>query len=111
MRREATERDARSKFKWGILPDGLRVAEKPAALDGSLIGRLIYMRWNAPHGWLVGTIKEKFDQSTPRLLKKFNYRVKWFDGWDNHMIILPNYMSGPSAPYNSWVLLERTHTE
>ena len=36
------------------------------------------MRWNAPYGWLVGTIKEKFDQSTPRLLKKFNYRVKWF---------------------------------
>ena len=49
------------EIRWGILPEGLHVADKPVVLDASLIGQLIYMRWNAPHGWLVGTIKEKFD--------------------------------------------------
>ena len=33
------------EVKWGILPEGLSVASKPAALDASLLGRLIYMRW------------------------------------------------------------------
>ena len=58
------------EVKWGLLPEGLQIASKPAALDGSLLGQLIYMRSDAPHGWLVGTIKETFDQSTPRLFKK-----------------------------------------
>ena len=84
------------EVKWGLLPEGLHIASKPDALDASLIGRLIYMRWNAPHGWLLGTIKEKFDASTPRLYKKFNYRIKWFDGWENHKLILDNYVSGPA---------------
>ena len=73
------------------------MATKPVGLTTDLVGSLIYMRWNAPHGWLVGTIKEKFDQSTPRLYKKFNYRVKWFDGWDNHKLDMDNYLSGPTA--------------
>ena len=30
-----------------------------------------------------------------------------FDGWENHMLILDNYNSGPAAPYKSWVLLEK----
>ena len=64
------------EIKWGILPEGLQVSNKPANLDASLIGRLIYMRWHVPHGWLLSTIKEKFDQSTPRLFKKFNFRIK-----------------------------------
>ena len=64
---------------------------------------LICMRWPTPHGWLLGKITGKFDKSTPRLLQKFNYRVKWFDGWGNHMIILENYNSGPTAAYKSWV--------
>ena len=95
------------EVKWGLLPEGLKVADKPATLDASLLDRLIYMRWDAPYGWLLGTIKVKFDASTPRLFKKFNYRVKWFDGWENHKLDLDNYGSGPQAPYNSWVLLEK----
>ena len=65
------------EIKWGILPEGLQVAPKPDTLDASLIDRLIYMRWDAPYGWLVGTVKEKFDQSMPRLFRKFNYCIKW----------------------------------
>ena len=60
-----------------------------------------------PHGWLIGTIKDKFTQATPRLYAKFNYRIKWFDGWENHKLSLDDYNSGPAAPYKSWVLLEK----
>ena len=93
-----------------MLPEGLEVAPAPAKLDASLIDMLIYMRWPTPHGWLLGKITGKFDQSTLRLFKKFNYRIKWFDGWENHKLILENYNSGPTAPYNSWVLLLRKST-
>ena len=34
-------------------------------------------------------------------------RIKWFDGWENHKLLLDNYNSGPLAPYNSWVLLAK----
>ena len=43
----------------------------------------------------------------PRLFAKFNYRIKWFDGWENHKLNLDNYNSGLAAPYNSWALLEK----
>ena len=65
------------------------------------------MRWERPHGWLVGRLAERFTSVTPRLFAKYNYRVKWFDGWENHMLLLDNYNSGPLAPYKSWVLLEK----
>lgn len=59
--------------------------------------------------WLVGTIKQKFSEAaTPRLYKKYNYRVKWFDGWENHKLNLDDYLSGSSAPYKSWALLEKS---
>ena len=35
------------------------------------------------------------------------YRIKWFDGWENHKLNLDNYNSGLAAPYNSWALLEK----
>lgn len=95
------------EIKWGLLPEGLTVAPKPASLDDSLKGKLIYMRWASPHGWLLGTISEKFTSASPRLFAKFNYRIKWFDGWENHKLLLENYDSGPSAPYHSWVLLDK----
>ena len=63
------------------------------------------MRWDPPHGWCLGKVSQKFDSSTPRLLKNYNFRVKWEDGWDNHKLLLDNYQSGPDAPYKSWVLL------
>ena len=28
----------------------------------------------------------KVDQSTRACSRKFNYRIKWFDGWENHML-------------------------
>ena len=104
---EAAEAAGRREVKWGLLPEGLQVSPKPDALNDSLVDKLIYMRWPTPHGWLIGTIKEKFTQATPRLYAKFNYRIKWFDGWENHKLSLDDYLSGPTAPYRSWVLLEK----
>ena len=52
-------------------------------------------------------VTEKFTSQTPRLFAKFNYCVKWFDGWENHKLNLDNYLHGPSAPYEAWVLLKK----
>ena len=60
------------EIKWGLLPEGLTVAPKPASLDDSLKGKLIYMRWASPHGWLLGTISEKFYQRVAAAFCKFN---------------------------------------
>ena len=57
--------------------------------------------------FLALRITEKFTSATPRLFAKFNYRIKWFDGWENHKLNLEDYNSGPAAPYNSWALLEK----
>ena len=53
------------------------------------------------------TLSHLPNQTTPRLVKKFNYRIIWFDGFENHSLILDNYDHGPSAPYKSWVLLQK----
>ena len=75
---EAEEVAARREVKW-YLPEGLVVSPKPTKLDDKLVGSLIFMRWDAPHGWLVGKVTEMFTPATPRLFAKFNYRVKWID--------------------------------
>ena len=39
--------------------------------------------------------------------KKYNFRIKWFDGWENHKLNLDDYLPGSTAPYKAWVLLEK----
>ena len=107
---EAEQAAARREVKWH-LPEGLQVSPKPLKLDDKLVGSLIFMRWEAPHGWLVGQVNEMFTAATPRLFAKFNYRVKWFDGWVNHQLALDNYVGGLTAPYKSWVLLQKQTVE
>ena len=104
---EAEEVATRREVKWHLPEGPLVVSPKPTKLDDKLVGSLIFMRWDAPHGWLVGKVTEMFTPATPRLFAKFNYRVKWIDGWENHKLLLDNYMGGPLAPYKSWVLLEK----
>ena len=104
---EAEEVATRREVKWHLPEGPLVVSPKPTKLDDKLVGSLIFMRWDAPHGWLVGKVTEMFTPATPRLFAKFNYRVKWIDGWENHKLLLDNYMGGPTAPYKSWVLLEK----
>lgn len=106
---EAVQGETPLEVKWGTLPEGLTIAPRPTTLDESLVTKLIYMPWEPPHGWCLGTIVRKYDQSSPRLYAKFNYRVEWMDGWGNHNLILDNYGAGKDAPYNSWVLLTKSN--
>ena len=62
------------------LPTGLVVVDKPQKLDDALVDKLIFMRWRAPHGWLLGKVKSKVTMATPRIFKDFNYRCTWSDG-------------------------------
>ena len=96
------------EVKWAPLV-GLKVLPKPAKLDASLVGKFVYFRWESPVGWVLGTIKEEITQATPRLYKKFNYRVAWIVDKSKGPASLPlnNYSHGPTAPYNSWCLLEK----
>ena len=63
-------------------------------------------------GFLASSLPRRSSTSSsrstrPKGIAKFNYRIKWFDGWENHKLNLENYNSGPAAPYNSWALLEK----
>ena len=50
------------------------------------------MRWEK-YGWQLGRITDIVTDATPRVFKKFNYRITWADG-----------SKGP-ARYNSWAIL------
>ena len=47
----------------------------------------------------------KFDSAALQELQLSH--LTWTDGWENHMLTLDKYDSGPDAPYESWVLLEK----
>ena len=45
--------------------------------------------------------------STPRLFKKFNFRIVWSDGSKGPAkLSVDNYGHGEAARYNSWVIFE-----
>lgn len=94
------------EVKWSQLDEGLVPLEKPSSLGDEVVNKLIFMRWEK-YGWLLGTISQRITRDTPRLHSKYNFRIKWFDGWENHKLLLDNYEGGANAPYNSWVLLEK----
>tara|TARA_B110000027_G_C15837961_1_gene177120 strand:- start:104 stop:502 length:399 start_codon:yes stop_codon:yes gene_type:complete len=82
---------------------------EPAQLDKSLVGASIYMRWEK-FGWQLAKITGVIDKSTPRLCKKFNYRLVCSDGSKGPAKLSADYYAhGSNARYNSWVIL--THTQ
>ena len=87
------------------------MAAKPTALDDSVLGATIFRRWDAPHGWCVGKISSKITNATPRLFKNYNFRCVWSDGWTNNLLTLEQYAGGPSAAYDSWVILKKGSEE
>lgn len=101
-------RNRATEVKWSV-PDGFKVADEPALLDGSLIGSYVYMRWET-YGWQLGKITAQITQSTPRLFKNFNYRVTWaVDGGKGPTkLAVESYAYGADARYNSWVILTPT---
>ena len=62
---------------------------------------MVYLRWESPIGWVLGTIKAEITKATPKLFKKFNYRVEWIADKAKGPANLPldNYSHGPTAPY------------
>ena len=80
----------------------------PSSTDASLVGQLIYLRWEK-YGWQLGKISKMLDAKTaPRLIKKYNYHVSWDDGGKGAtMLPLDAYKGGAEAGFNSWLLLER----
>ena len=93
-------------MRWSV-PDGFAVADEPAKLDGSLIGEYIYFRWEG-YGWQLGKITAEITNSTPRLLKKFNYRITWAldKSKGPSKLATETYAHGSEARYNSWVILK-----
>ena len=91
-------------MKWS-LPAGFEVAPEPSKLDDSLVHQHVYMRWER-YGWQLGQITDVITAATPRLFKKFNYRVMWADGKKGPMkLSVDSYAFGSAARFNSWVIL------
>ena len=86
---------------WAI-PNGFKVASEPDVLDTNLVGSPVYMRWET-YGWQFGRITDVITNATPRLVKKFNYRISWADGSKGPAkLAVDNY--GTHARLNSWVI-------
>eukprot|EP00966_Prymnesium_polylepis_P336783 7391746-Prymnesium_polylepis.1 len=93
-----------TEVKW-YLPSKFEVAPEPARLDSSLVGEIVFMRWET-YGWQVGKITDIITQRTPQLFKKFNFRVVWADKSKGPCkLAVESYAFGESARLNSWVML------
>ena len=67
----------------------------------------VYMRWEK-YGWQFGRITDIVTNATPRVFKKFNYRIIWADGSKGPAkLSVENYGHGSDACYNSWAILSR----
>ena len=98
------------EVKWSV-PDGFKIAPEPAILDGSLVDSAVYMRWET-YGWQVGKITSSVTNATPRLVKKFNYRIVWADGTKGPAKLqVDNYALWPWAPRSLQLLghLDSSH--
>ena len=87
------------------VPEGFKVADEPEKLDGSLVNKHVYLRWER-YGWQLGKITSQITNATPQLFKKFNYRITWADKTKGPSKLgVENYAHGADACYNSWVIL------
>ena len=111
--REGEEGQVRSRgvkeVSWSV-PDGFEVADEPSKLDDTLVGSSVYMRWEK-YGWQLGRITDIVTNATPRVFKKFNYRIIWADGSKGPAkLCVENYGHGSDARYNSWAILSSSIT-
>ena len=71
---------------------GLRGRPRPRPRQLGAVDGRDEVVWQRPHGWLIGEITKNVTQASPRLYAKFNYRIKWFDGWGNHKSSRPRQL-------------------
>lgn len=93
------------------------MAKAPAKIDGSSVGRFIFLNWK-DYGWSLGMVKDLVTAATPRLYKQYNVRVIWaVEGKLNRSshgpckLDLKAYASGPEAPLDSWVFLDKMEAQ
>ena len=68
------------------------------------------MRWEK-YGWQLGRITDIVTNATPRVFKKFNYRIIWADGGSKGPAIssvLRTIVTGQMLATNSWAILSRS---
>ena len=76
---------------------------EPSILDVSFVDSAVYMRWET---YVADGQDHRVTSGTPRLIKKFNYRIVWADGSKGPAKLqVDNYGHGSHARYNSWVIL------
>ena len=86
-------------------PDGFKVAAEPEKLDKCLVGSTVYMRWET-YGWQLGKITDIITDATPRLFRKFNYRMVWADKSKGPASLrVENYAFGMDGWYGTLGLL------
>ena len=96
------------------LPEGFVLGTEPdmRSIDPwKLKGEIICMRWKG-YGWQLGKIYEIITTATPRLAKKFNFRVAWADNSKGPAsLTAANYASGADAALDSWVILKKANKD
>ena len=95
------------------------MAKAPAKIDnGSCVGRFIFSNWK-DYGGSLGMVKDLIvTAATPRLYKQYNVRVIWAvegklnrSSHDPCKLDLKAYASGPEAPLDSWVFLDKMEAQ
>ena len=104
--------DAPETIQWAV-PSGFLVAAQPAKIDQDCVDRFVFLNWK-DYGWSLGKVTELITSKSPRLLKRYNVKVMWaVEGRLNRKcsgpcnLDLACYASGPDAPLDSWVFLDR----
>ena len=66
------------------------------------------MRWEK-YGWQLGRITDIVTNATPRVFKKFNYRIIWADSSKGPAkLSVENSSRVRCFCYNSWAILSRS---
>ena len=98
------------------LPDGFvlwgRSPTYEASTRGSLRVRSSTCGGRATGAWQLGKIYEIITTATPRLAKKFNFRVAWADNNKGPAsLTAANYASGADAALDSCVILKKANKD
>jgi len=102
-------------IRWAV-PSGFLVAAQPAKIDRDCVDRFVLLKWK-DYGWSLGKVTEPITSKSPRLLKKYSVKVMWAVKGRLHRkcsgpcnLDLACYASGPDAPLDSWVFLDKAQS-
>ena len=112
---EEDDDESPETIMWAV-PTGFLVAAQPEKIDRDCVDRFVFLNWK-DYGWSLGKVTELITSKSPRLLKRYNVKVMWaIEGKLNRKcsgpcnLDLACYASGPDAPLDSWVFLDRAES-